>query len=77
MNSCKFCGLKIFWRNNNDKWLQFEDKAGSSQHKCIEYQKGKEYQIYDDHKLLAKTITRVSELEKSATKIESILNGVT
>ncbi len=66
MSRCSPCGKEIHWRRVNGKPKIFEDKDGTIRHVCNPLPDKN-----NDHKLLANTITRVSELETSLEQLKN------
>lgn len=71
MTTCKFCGLKIFFVNVDGRPLPFEDQNGTVYHDCPKLKKYQ--QQNNDHNLLTKTITRVSQLETLVEELKKKL----
>lgn len=66
MSTCGHCETKIHWHRVNGKPKIFEDKDGTILHVCTPLP---DKNI--DHRLLANTITRVSELETSLEQLKN------
>ena len=68
---CKFCGTMLF-PSTCGRMKLFEDDARTIFHDCFVLKNN--YKLSSDQKLLARTITRVSQLEKQMSIMQKQLD---
>ena len=72
--ACKWCQKSInILQTNDGSWKAFEDASASVAHKCPEYVDLKSKTPLNDHVLLTKTVTRVSQVEYKIEQIKEVL----
>ena len=64
--NCKGCGTRIYLASVNNLWKAFNNENLTEVHNCEPYRrlKNSHSDNQDDHALLTRTISRVSELER-------------